>query len=94
MLLPPSRIKVNAAGMFGLVKCVIAIIINGLFDSCWAFSATETIESAWILAGKSTADKLNLAPQQIVDCDGSDGGCEGGEPPTAYDYGTYSCHYY
>jgi len=40
------------------------------------------------LAGKSTADKLNLAPQQIVDCDGSDGGCDGGEPPTAYDYGT------
>jgi hypothetical protein len=39
----------------------------------------------WILAGKANKS-LNLAPQQIVDCDDSDGGCEGGNPPTAYDY--------
>jgi len=27
-----------------------------------------------------------LGPQQIVDCDNSDGGCDGGDPPTAYEY--------
>jgi len=53
--------------------------------SCWAFSVTENIESMWILAGKSN-NSLALAPQQIVDCDTVDDGCEGGDPPTAYEY--------
>jgi len=51
--------------------------------SCWAFSATETIESAWALAGNAIAE---LSPQQIVDCDKSDGGCNGGDTPSAYAY--------
>jgi len=54
--------------------------------SCWAFSATENIESMWILAKKANNESLNLSPQQIVDCDSSDDGCDGGNPPTAYDY--------
>jgi len=55
--------------------------------SCWAFSATETIESAWMLAKhiQNTTFKP-LGPQQIVDCDDSDDGCNGGNPPTAYQY--------
>jgi len=51
--------------------------------SCWAFSATEGIESAWALA-KST--QVILSAQQIVSCDKSDGGCDGGDLPTAFDY--------
>jgi len=51
--------------------------------SCWAFSATETIESAWFLAGNPL---VNLAPQQIVDCDTTDSGCNGGWPYNAYAY--------
>jgi C1A family cysteine protease len=55
--------------------------------SCWAFSATENIESVWLIAKDLTpADFKPLAPQQIVDCDKSDGGCNGGNPPTAYEY--------
>jgi len=55
--------------------------------SCWAFSATETIESAYMLRHGLVNNTMKpLAPQQIVDCDTSDGGCEGGNPPTAYDY--------
>jgi len=54
--------------------------------SCWAFSATENIESMWILAGKATNTTLNLSPQQIVDCDTSDSGCEGGDTTTAFAY--------
>jgi C1A family cysteine protease len=54
--------------------------------SCWAFSATEEIESMWILAGKATNTTVDLAPQQIVDCDDSDNGCGGGHTETAYDY--------
>jgi C1A family cysteine protease len=55
--------------------------------SCWAFSATENIESVWMIAKDLTAaDFKPLAPQQIVDCDKSDGGCNGGNPNTAYQY--------
>jgi cathepsin F len=51
--------------------------------SCWAFSTTENIESVWAIAGNGL---LQLAPQQIVDCDTTDDGCNGGNPPTAYEY--------
>jgi len=51
--------------------------------SCWAFSATENIESVYKLAGHSMPI---LGPQQIVDCDKSDYGCSGGWPRLAYTY--------
>jgi cathepsin F len=61
---------------------------QGQCGSCWAFSATEAIESAWILKGHATPSSINLAPQQIVDCDTIDGveGCNGGLTESAYDY--------
>ncbi len=34
----------------------------------------------------ATNTTVDLAPQQIVDCDNSDDGCGGGDPPTAYEY--------
>jgi len=55
--------------------------------SCWAFSVTENIESVWMIAkGLSPSDIKPLAPQQIVDCDKRDGGCNGGDTPSAYQY--------
>lgn len=55
--------------------------------SCWAFSVTENIESAWMLANKIQVPQMKpLAPQQIVDCDTTDGGCNGGFPASAYQY--------
>jgi len=59
---------------------------QGQCGSCWAFSAVENVESMWILAGKATNMTLKLSEQQVVDCDTSDGGCDGGDTPTAYDY--------
>jgi len=58
---------------------------QGMCGSCWAFSATEAIESQWALAGHTLT---SLSPQQIVDCDKGRGdlGCEGGDTPTAYEY--------
>jgi len=50
--------------------------------SCWTFSATETIESANLIAGKITTSTW-LAPQQIVDCDTGGSGCNGGWPNQA-----------
>lgn len=51
--------------------------------SCWAFSASETIESAWARAGNSLVE---LAPQQLVSCDKVDAGCNGGLPSNAFEY--------
>jgi hypothetical protein len=53
--------------------------------SCWAFSATESTESAYALAGHGLPI---LAPQQIVDCNtgGVDDGCAGGFPYDAFKY--------
>jgi len=48
--------------------------------SCWAFSAVETIESANLLAGKP---QTIGAPQEIVDCDSGEQGCNGGDPRQA-----------
>jgi len=51
--------------------------------SCWAFSTGEEIESQWFLSGHNLT---SLSIQQIVSCDNTDGGCNGGNPPTAYEY--------
>jgi len=61
---------------------------QGQCGSCWAFSATEATESAWILKGHATPSTIDLSPQQIVDCDTIDGvqGCNGGYTESAYDY--------
>jgi len=56
---------------------------QGQCGSCWAFSATEAIESYFFLkAGKL----VELSPQQITSCDKVDGGCNGGWPYRAYNY--------
>eukprot|EP00591_Stephanopyxis_turris_P003410 CAMPEP_0195516828 /NCGR_PEP_ID=MMETSP0794_2-20130614/8852_1 /TAXON_ID=515487 /ORGANISM="Stephanopyxis turris, Strain CCMP 815" /LENGTH=341 /DNA_ID=CAMNT_0040645529 /DNA_START=67 /DNA_END=1092 /DNA_ORIENTATION=- len=56
---------------------------QGQCGSCWAFSATEQIESDIFL---STGKLHVLAPQQIVSCDTVDLGCNGGNTDTAYEY--------
>jgi len=48
--------------------------------SCWAFSATETVESANLICGRSMT---RGSPQEIVDCDNNDQGCNGGDPQEA-----------
>ena len=50
--------------------------------SCWAFSATETIEAAWAMAGNKLTE---FSPQQLVSCDKVDAGCNGGLPGNAFD---------
>jgi len=56
---------------------------QGQCGSCWAFSATETIESYWFLAGNALT---GLSMEQIVDCDTTDDGCGGGWTYDAYQY--------
>jgi cathepsin F len=71
---------------WGVNKSVITPVKNQeQCGSCWAFSATESTESAIALA---TGVLPILAPQQIVDCDtsGIDDGCNGGYPYDAFKY--------
>jgi C1A family cysteine protease len=56
---------------------------QGSCGSCWAFSATERIESAVYMQHNVMPI---LSTQQIISCDPNDGKCNGGDLPTAFDY--------
>jgi C1A family cysteine protease len=61
-----------------------AVKDQGVCGSCWAFSATEGIESAVFMA---TGSAPELSAQQIISCDEKDAaGCDGGDLPSAFDY--------
>lgn len=73
----PSSIDWSTLGATSPVKD------QGQCGSCWAYSTTEGIESAVYMAqGKI----VELSPQQIISCDTTDGGCGGGDLPTAFKY--------
>jgi len=57
---------------------------QGRCGSCWAFSATESIESEAFLSGSYSLEKLSC--QQITSCDKQSNGCNGGDPGTGFDY--------
>jgi len=51
---------------------------QGQCGSCWAFSATEAVESAYVIAGN---EQVIMSPQELVDCSKgllSNHGCNGG----------------
>merc|ERR1712087_839231 len=56
---------------------------QGQCGSCWAFSTTEEIESQVFMA---TGKLPDLSTQQIISCDKTDDGCDGGNTETAYAY--------
>jgi len=63
---------------------VTGVYNQGACGSCWAFSTTENVESMWAIARHPLT---GLSMQQLVDCDtGLNEGCNGGEPPYAYEY--------
>jgi len=58
---------------------------QGYCGSCWAFSATEQIESDSMRTLKTS---YILSPEQITQCDTRSSGCNGGWTERAYDYVT------
>jgi cathepsin F len=82
-------VEVNSAGAvptefdWRTKNMVTAVKNQEQCGSCWAFSATEQIESVWAIAGHSL---VSLAPQQIVDCDKTCYGCGGGWSYLAFQY--------
>jgi len=70
---------------WGSCGAVTPVRNQGQCGSCWAFSATEAIESYCAIAGGPLEW---FSVEQIVDCDtgGQDQGCNGGWPSGAYSY--------
>lgn len=71
-------------------KAVTPVKNQGQCGSCWAFSATEAIESQMILKSGAKYD-FTLSPQQIASCTPDSGtygcdGCNGGFTEGAYEY--------
>jgi hypothetical protein len=62
---------------------VTPVYNQGQCGACWAFSATENIESVWALHGHTLTE---LSMQQVNDCDKQSSGCDGGWPYTVYPY--------
>ena len=75
---------VNLGNNHLLFSQVTPVKDQGQCGSCWAFSATEAVETAWLMAGNS---QEILAPQQLTSCDKKDLGCNGGDTPSAYKVG-------
>ena len=66
------------------VKGVVSAVKNQQrCGSCWAFSAVETVESAFVLAGN---EPRVLSTEQVVACDNLANGCTGGNSNRAYMY--------
>jgi len=76
----PNAIDWKASGHVTPVKN------QGSCGSCWAFSATATIESQYKVSGKQA--NPDLAEQQLNDCSWPQGnmGCNGGWPTSAFQY--------
>jgi len=74
----PAKIDWSELGATSPVKD------QGSCGSCWAYSATEGIESGLYMATKKMTE---LSVQEIISCDKDEpdgGGCDGGDLPTAY----------
>jgi C1A family cysteine protease len=78
----------NPASVDWRTKGVLSAVKNqGGCGSCWAFSATESVESAYAIA---SGKLLTLAPQTYVNCVknpqscGGTGGCEGATMELAF----------
>lgn len=58
---------------------------QALCGSCWAFTTIATLESLAVISGKY-AEPVEFSVQQLVDCDQTNFGCDGGWMYKAYSY--------
>lgn len=65
-------------------KGVLSPVKNqGKCGGCWAFSAVEQIESS---LAQLTGSMKRLSTEQLIDCDKTDSGCDGGDLVSAYEF--------
>jgi len=64
-------------------NCTGPVLDQGQCGSCWAFGAAETISDRFCI---KIGNFVQLAPLDLVTCDTSDSGCDGGDPGNAFSY--------
>ncbi|KMZ75029.1 hypothetical protein ZOSMA_11G00500 [Zostera marina] len=74
---PPVSIDWRNTGAVGPVKN------QSTCGSCWAFSAVAAVEGLTYI---KTGQFLSLSEQQLVDCDTTNSGCNGGLEPKAFEF--------
>jgi len=79
--LAPPRLDLGAVDWSG--KYTTPVKNQGYCGSCWAFSATEQIETD---AMRTLGVSYILSPEQITQCDTTSYGCSGGWTENAYNY--------
>lgn len=55
--------------------CYVSVRDQGQCGSCWAFATASSLQGA--LCKQSGVKKVELAPQELVDCDNNQFGCNG-----------------
>ena len=64
---------------------VTPVRYQGSCGACWAFAALASLESAYLIKGKSNNKKFDLSEQQLLSCARTDG-CKGGTSVDAFNY--------